>query len=268
MLSCSLARTRLAALDRGDMPADLASHVRGCAGCAGHARTLAAIDRLIPRLPVPAASPPARRKAVALAAAGPIIAPRPKPLATPSILSRLGRYAVETRESWQYVAGVAAVLAVGVGLYVAGARGPVAEVATPRHELLTNQVRSLAELSNAETAEARLNIWSGVAKGLVDEAESVYVGASADDLESLDRMFARAVCDGVVRQAKQLPPNLTPHERRRLLAPALEQASRLEERTRELAKRAPVQAAPAARNLAQTAAEGRKALAAVARPEA
>lgn len=269
MLSCSLARCRLAALaDPGDAPPDLAAHVRGCSDCAAHARTIADLDRLIARLPVPPASPAAKRRAVALVSAGPIIVPRPTPVAPPSILTRLGRYAWESRESWQYVAGVAAVLAVGVTLYVTGPRGPLAEVAAPRHELLASSVKSLARLSTASTAEERLDIWSDVTQELVDETSRVHVAAAGEDLDALDRMFAKAVNEGVVKQARQLPPNLTPHERRERLKRALGRAEQLEAATRVLSERAPVQAVPALRNLAQTAAAGRKALAAVARPEA
>ena len=268
MLSCSLARPRLAALgDPADTPVDLAGHVDTCAGCAAYARHLVRIDVLIPMLPVPAASPEARRRTLALVNAGPIIVPRPTSPATPSALARLGAFAWQTRESWQYVAGVAAVLAVGLSLYLVGTR-PAQEVARPRHDLLASQVRSLARLSKAETAEAKLDVWGDVASELVAEAERVHVGANADDLEALDRMFARAVNDGLVRQARQLPPNLTAPQRRAKLKGALERASQLEVATRSLSERAPVQAVPAMRNLARTATEGKKALAAVARPEA
>lgn len=258
-MKCADAQTRLLALpDPLRLSADLRAHARTCPACTAFARTLARIDELLPHLPVPAPTAGAKAAFLDLAAAGPVIVRRPERPATPSGLTALGRAVWRARESWQYAGGVAAVLAVGIGLWWAGTRPGRADVAAgPRHELLARQVQSVARLAKATTAEERVDVWADVVGELAAEAGRVHKGAGPDDLAALDRMFARAVTDGLLAQARQLPVTLTVRERDDKLRAAGARLAAAEASATGLADAAPVQAVGPLRKLARMAKQGR-----------
>lgn len=261
MQTCDTIRARLAALAGTDIvPADVVGHATGCPACAGYARTLARVDELVPQLPVPAPSPGARQAVLELALSGPIIVPRPAVTATPSGVVRLARAAWAAREQWQYAAGVAAVLAVGLTLWQLGTRPGRPEVAGARHELLGQQVRSLARLSTADTADAKVAIWTDAVGELAAATRRVHGAADPADLEALDRMFAKAVSDGLVKQAQALPPNLTVPDKKRRLKAALDQLAAVQAQAEAQSTTAPIQAVPTWKSLARSAAAGRAAL--------
>ncbi len=266
-MKCDAAQTRLLALpDATRPPADLRAHVRTCPACAAFARTLIRIDESIPRLPVPAPTAGAKAAFLDLAAAGPVIVRRPERPVTPSGLTAVGRAVWRARESWQYAGGVAVVLAVGLGVWWAGTRPGRNDVAVgPRHELLARQVQSLARLSTATTAEERVEVWADVVGELAAEVGRVHKGAGPDDLAALDRMFTKAVQDGLLTQARQLTATMTVRERTEKLRAAGARLDAAEGRARELADAAPVQAVGALRKLERTAKQARADLAIIIR---
>ncbi len=261
MKTCDTTQARLAgAHDAARLPAEVLAHVRGCSECAGYARTLARVNELLPRLPVPAPSPGARQALLELALSGPIIVPRPAVTATPSGVVRVVRAAWAGRESWQYAAGVAAVLAVGLSLWQLGTRPGRPEVAAARHELLAQHVRSLARLSTADTATAKVKIWSDVVGELAATTRRVHGAADSADLAALDRMFAKAVTDGLVKQAQELPPNVPVPDKKARLKDALAQLDAVRTQAEAQSKTAPIQAVATWQSLARTAAAGHAAL--------
>ena len=250
------------------IPAELASHVRGCPSCAAFRRGLMKLDRLVSQLPVPASSPEVRATFVAnLATADlPPIIERRLPARRDSNGGLSAVWAA--REQWQYAAGVAATLAVGVGVWwvSTGARpSGTAEVAKLRHELLTKEVRHLAALTKAETPGDKVAVWSGWAGDVVAEAKLVHKVAPDAEMASLSRMYARTVDEGVVRQAALLSPTLTPAERLQALADADGKLQAAETDAETLSKDAPPAARGELKKIAGTAKSARARLQSIIR---
>ena len=268
-MTCETVQQTLTALpDPRRLTPDVAAHVRGCADCARYRRGLLRLDRLVPRIPVPASPPEVRAQFLATVAAAdlPPIIERRVPARRDSNGSLTVLWAA--REQWQYAAGVAAVLAVGVGLWWAstGPRTPgTGEVARLRHELLSKEVRHLAELTRAETPADKVAVWSGWAADLHAEAKLVYKAAPDAEMESLSGMYARTVDEGLLRQAKLLPPTLTPAERLQALADADGRLRAAEADADALALEAPPAARRPLQKMAGTARAARVALQSIIR---
>ena len=250
------------------LPAELATHVRGCTACARFRHGLLKLDRLIVRVPVPPSPPEVRAAFVAALAAvdlPPIIERR-----TPARRDSTGTLTAlwAAREQWQYAAGVAAMLTVGVGVWwvSTGSRPAGApEVAKLRHELLSKEVRHLAALTKAETPVDKVAVWSGWAADITAEAKLVHKVAPDTEMASLSRMYARTVDEGVVRQAALLPPSLTPAERLQALADADGKLQAAEVDAETLAKEAPPAARGELKKIAGTAKAARARLQSIIR---
>ena len=245
-----------ASSDPRRLAADLATHARTCAACAAFRRGLLKLDRLVAQVPVPASSPEVRAAFVAgLATADlPPIIERRLPARRDSNGGLSAVWAA--REQWQYAAGVAATLAVGVGVWwvSTGARpNGTPEVAKLRHELLSKEVRHLAALTKAETPADRVAVWSGWAGDVYAEAKSVHKVAPDAEMASLSRMYARTVEEGVVKQAALLSPSLTPAERLQALADADGKLQAAEADAEALSKEAPPAARGELKRIAGTA---------------
>ncbi len=268
-MTCETLQQTLTALpDPRRLPGDVAAHVRGCASCARFRRGLIALDRLVPQLDVPASPPEVRADFLAALAAAdlPPIIERRRPVRRDSTGSLSALWAA--REQWQYAAGVAAMLTVGVGVWwvSTGARpAGTGEVAKLRHELLSKEVKHLAALTRAETPAERVAVWSGLAADLHAEAKLVYKAAPDQEMASLSRMYARTVTEGIVRQAKLLPPALTPAERLHALADADGKLQAAEADAEALSKEAPPAARGELTKMAGTAKAARVALQSIIR---
>ena len=207
--------------------------------------------------------------AVAEASLPPIIERRvPVKRDSGATLSGLSRSVWAARDQWQYAAGIAAMLAVGVGVWwvSTGPRhGNGPEVAKLRHELLGKEVRHLAALTRAETPAEKVAVWSAAAADLHAEARHVYAAAPADEMVSLQKMYARAVDEGLVRQARLLPPGFTPAERQRALAEADRSLEAAEADAKALAATAPPKSQGPLKTIAETARAARAALQTIVR---
>ena len=251
---CTAARRQLLA---SATPAHLAS----CAGCRSFAERLRRAEDALPRLPLPAPDPASRAAFLEAAMLEPIIVRRPAAVTSPSTLMRALKSAWREREAWQVGGGVALVLALGFGLYAAGTRPAGPEyVQVERHELLNRQVAALAKLARAQTPQERLEIWAGVAERLADEAGRVHVGATAEDLASLERSFESAVAEGIARQARELPAG---PERAARLGAIKDRLDRIAADASALLPAAPVQAQTPLKHLIRSAELGSKTLAEV-----
>lgn len=274
-MTCETTRHELLALpDPRRLPAELHAHVAGCPECAGFRRGLAALHRLVPRIPVPPASPKVKADFLAhVAASGvpagdwpPIIARRPRPSDSGTAFTALWA----SREQWQYAAGVAATLVIGLSVWwlATGPRTGAPETAKLRHELLGREVKHLAALTKAETASQRVAVWSDLAADLHGEAKYVYVAAQADEMRSLERMYARAVQEGLLKQAALLPATYSPAERQAALADADAKLRAAEAEAGALAKEAPPRSQPTLLKMAGTARVARARIQAIIRGEA
>jgi hypothetical protein len=244
--TCATRQQALTALaDPRRLPAELHAHVKGCVGCRGFRRGLLALDRLVPQIPVPSSPPHVRADFLANLPAEsglpPIIVrrPAPKPGSSPALVAARGIWAA--REQWQYAAGIAAMLTLGVGLWwvSAGPRVAAPEVAKMRHELLSKEVTCLAALTRAETPAEKVAAWTRFAADVQAEAKLVYKAAPDGDMQSLERMYARAVSEGLLTQAALLPPGLTPAQRQAALAAADGHLQRAATEAEALAQGAP-----------------------------
>ena len=139
------------------------------------------------------------------------------------------------------------------------------EVAKLRHELLSKEVKHLAALTRAETPAERVAVWSGLAADLHAEAKLVYKAAPDREMASLSRMYERTVTEGVVAQAKNLPPALTPAERLHALADADGKLQAAEAEAEALSKEAPPAARGELKKMAGTAKAARAALQSIIR---
>lgn len=226
-MKCESFRNRLLALPSPDAPTpELTAHLATCAGCRVFAARAGKLDALIAALPVPSSEAKKAEFMASLTALGPVIQTKPT---VPSADRHSGTFrpfrALARKVDWRYAASLAAVLALAVSawlLWPTGGKLPVAEKTGPRQELLAKQGKHLAALASADTADVRLRVWADWTTDLRATTADVYKAADPADFDALERMFVKAVRDGVVKQASQLPQHMTAAER----VAALEDARR------------------------------------------
>lgn len=270
-MTCDVARNRLLALPDPTRPTDdLVPHLSGCAACRAAQAEAARLDKLLARLPVPAAE----RKAdflLQLDADGPVIRSRP---VVPSTLAGSGAFKPVTkwlkRIDWRYIGGgVAAAVAVGVGVmfYLAQpAKLPIEAAERPRSERLTRMVKRTNELATtARAPHERVGVYADWTADLKGEACDVYKVADRDEMNALARDYERVVREGVVGQARQIAPDrLTPGDRQQVLTDAMRKLGEAETDATRLAADAPPNAKDALARIARTAQDGRQKLASIA----
>jgi hypothetical protein len=252
-MKCEAVQNRLlAAPDANDPGEELRVHVAGCAACrAVQARALQ-LDLLLADLPA-APSSEARKLAFleSVQHAGPIIRVKPSGLRTAS-----GTFKPFRVVRWQHTAATAAALLVaiaGIWFFTRG-KAPVPEVAEkPRHELLKKEVKHVTQLAACDSAPQRMTIWAEWASDLKAETKDLYKVAPSDELQSLARLFERAVQDGIVKQAKLLDRHMPAAERQALFRDALARLTDAETETKQLAQNAPPAAQKTLLKMSETA---------------
>ena len=217
-MTCESLRNRLLALPSPVAPVpELAAHLTGCSGCRAFAERAGTLDALIVEAVAWAVPPSESAKAAfldSLAALGPVIHTKPTTADRHSGTYRPLR-ALARRVDWKYAVGIAAALLVAVTawrLWPAG-QPPLAEKDGPRQQLLAKQGKYLAVLAGADSADARLRVWADWTTDLRTTTADVYKAAAPDDLAALERMFDKAVRDGVLKHADRLPRHLPAAER-------------------------------------------------------
>lgn len=258
-MKCDVVQTRLLALpDVRRLPTDLREHVTGCRACVGFARGLSKLDALIPKIPVPASSPEVQVTFFEhIAASTPIItrfptAPRRDSSGTLSAIWA-------KREQWQIAAGVAASLMVGVVVWwfaTTTQTQPRPEVVKLRHELLNREVKHLAALTKANTAQDRIAVWANFAQELQTEVKNVHLMAQGNEMVTLERMFDKTVNEGLIKQAATLE-NLTVADRQKSLTDAVSKLKAAEADAMTLANNATPTSKPVLNRMAKTAKDGR-----------
>lgn len=217
-MKCESFRNRLLALPSPDAPTpELSAHLATCGGCRAFAARAGKLDALLAALPVPSSEAKKAEFLASLTALGPVIQTKPT---APSADRHSGTFrpfrALARRVDWRYAASLAAGLLLAVSawlLWPTGGKQPVAEKPGPRQELLTRQNKHLTALATADTADGRLRVWADWTTDLRAATADVYKAADPADFAALERMFVKAVRDGVVKQAHQLPRHLTAAER-------------------------------------------------------
>ena len=252
-MKCEAAQNRLlAAPDANDPGAKLLAHLADCAACGAVRMEALRLDALLADLPAVPSSE--ARKAAFLDSirdAGPIIRVKPSRIRTAS-----GTFKPLRAVRWQHTAATAAALLVavaGIWFFTRG-KAPVPELAEkPRHELLKKEVKHITQLAASDSAPQRMTIWAEWASDLEAETKDLYKVAPADDLQSLARLFERAVHDGIVKQAKLLDKHMPAADRQALFRDAITRLTDAEAETKQLAQNAPPAAQKTLLKMSETA---------------
>jgi hypothetical protein len=255
-MTCDTIQNRLLAhADPGRVSAEIRAHLEQCLHCQAFAQAAVRLERLLPQIPVPPASETAKAQLLQqILGDAPIIVPSAAVRAEPT---RWERRLVES--GWKLTAGLAAAVTfTAVIWWSSGENRPVELAGVPyqRHQLLQKEVAHVAALANANTPPERLAIWADVVTDLRTEAAEVYLVASESEIQSLGKMFNRAVHDGIIRQADRFPEHVPPVERQAVLSEVVKKLQAAEADADSLAKVAPPQTQPVLRQMAATAREG------------
>jgi hypothetical protein len=261
-MNCQVVQNQILALpDPRRLPPALLAHVEACDACRAWARQAARLEGLVAQLPAPLA--PADKKGVLigeLLAADPVIHPMVVPARRPGLPALAWRAAVRNP---RYVGGLAAALLIAVGgVWLANRPKDVPPefVQPQRHPLLESMVRRDVALARADTPAKRLEVLGGMAEDLAGETRGMARVASPAELKDLARWYDKVVTDGVVRQAKALPPLTDAGEQRRLLASLKARLEADAAAADALAGEAPQDSQPALKRMADTARDGAREL--------
>jgi hypothetical protein len=265
MTRCDTIHNRLLALpDPTRLPAELADHLAGCDICTRYQARLLVLADDLRTLPAPDSDAAKADFLDHLTAAGPVIKTIPT-------LVRPARFDWHTLT--KPVGGLAAAIAVGVGLWalISGKQVAVAEPPLARHELLQRVVAIDTDLSRLTDPKARVAKLTELAEAVHAETKAVHAAARGkDEMRSLAGMYQKVVADGIVAQARQINRFDPPAERQATLKQAASKLAAAAVETHQLAN-SPV-APPAAREsleeMARTAESGRAELLALAEGKA
>ena len=266
-MSCDELQNLILALQDPMSPtADLLTHLNTCAACRSVQAQATQIDALIAALPVPSSAIARQACLNRVLEVGPVIQSVP---VTISSRTRSGNHkpfaplASWLRGmNWQYPAGLAAatLLAVGVWWAIPGKRGPAPEMAEkPRHQLLTQEVDHYVKLSAANTATARMAIWTDWATDIGQESRVIHKVAQPEDMAALAAMFEKTVNRGVVAQAEKMQ-TVPPAERHAALTTAIDKLAVAMADADALARSAPTVTQKYFTRMSETARDARQIL--------
>lgn len=257
MMTCDIAHDRLLALADPTRPqADLAAHLAGCDLCIRYQARLLTLADDLRALPAPESELAKIAFAQQLTAIGPVIT---------SLPSRTRSPFVRWRELARPVGGLAAAVAVGVGLWsvIPGKKLPGPEPEFARHELLKKVVSLDAELARMTDPKARIPKLTEMAEAVRIESRDVHPAArDKDQMRSLAGMYRKVVMEGIVAQANKIDRFDLVAERQAVLRGTADQLAAAAAESKRLAASpgAPPSAKESLEDMAQTAETGRKEL--------
>lgn len=279
-MKCQAIQTCLLSLEQPEQPTpELAAHLGECLACRDWFQQLLLIERHVALLPVPPSSGKARlfealrtveRETVRKPDFGvpndaPVALPHPalrKPHANEPVWARherrLKRLAVTS-------ALAAALILVAVGLWIARFSHTPVEVVRPPAEdpLLASLLQRNLRLAAANSPRQRLEALADLADDLNSESQTLMQAASPTDLATLAQLYRKVVQEGIVAQAKALPPA----ERATALGPIADRLTRVWNDADELADRLPAGTSRSLRVIAAAARDGDKQLRGLLRGE-
>jgi hypothetical protein len=113
----------------------------------------------------------------------------------------------------------------------------------------------------------RLEILGGLADDLSNGARGLARVATEDELRELSGFYRQVVNDGILKQARALPPALPPAERLSLLNDLSAKLAEAGQEADRIARESPPQAQSSLKNIADTARQGQNILRDLARLE-
>jgi len=203
-MNCPTIRRRLLAQERPDQPdADLRAHLDACPACRAWQHRLLAVERQIPRLPVPPSQgkdrvlQAVRRPAEPSRTEAPIATLRPTAW-RPSLQER-------ARQKLALAFALAASLLVFALCFWAWPRHPDAPTGQPRDAYLTKLQQERDELLAANrTPRERVQLLAAMAKRLWLEAR-LLAHSDQDRLASLAHFYSDLVERDLLTQAREVP---------------------------------------------------------------
>jgi hypothetical protein len=214
-MNCDTLRNRVMALpDPATLPAPLAEHLSGCAGCEAWHRLLVRVEATVAATAPPAGSARAKRQLVAqFREPAP---PAPKPATKTSakansarppgtVVPAPGRQSVGERLARLWPAGlVAAALLAGVLVWSSlrgKPDGPIV-AAMPPDPFLEKVVTAKVKLDSAPDAAGRLAALDVLERTIHEEATTLSKVTPGVDMDALARMYEQVVTEGMVEQAR------------------------------------------------------------------
>jgi hypothetical protein len=222
----TLHRWLLEAEPRRRMPAELRAHVADCPRCQRLQHYLRRIEQNLALVPVPPTTARSAFLREFLAPAGPPIVAAPVVAPPPA-------------RSWRYLAAVAAAVLVLIGSGVIFyALRPDAETVAPapvarRPQLLDNLLERDLRLAQATTQRERVEALADLADDLHGETQFLTLEANPTDLDTLARLYAQVVREGIVPRARDLPAAQRRSVLVRIAERLLETASAADRRSKE-----------------------------------
>ncbi len=262
-MTCQSVQARILALpDPRQLPDAFRAHVAACPNCAAYWKQAARLEALVAALPVPPA--PADKKTAFLDDLAAEALVFPKVTAPPPRAWSLPRPSVKA------LAGLAAALLIGVGVWNAAKKPPVAQLPKPpvlRSAFLEKVVQRDLALAKARTPNDRLDALAGLAEDLAAESRGLALVAEADEMRQFADWFRTVVSDGVVEQAGRPTNALTPDQRRAMLTRLTDRLTEAGRAAEQAVAESPPHAQPALRSIADTARDGLTKLRAIAARE-
>lgn len=268
-MNCQSLQNRILALpDPRQLPEQMRLHLETCTGCRAWWKRAVRLERLLTQLPAP---PAASEKKFALldelTAAGPVIKsipaiPRRSGRSGRSLFSRLG-----SAPALKTLAGLAAAIVIAVAGWLMTRPGPHNQIVAKealRDPFLDAIVKRDLALARAKTPEQKFEALGSLADDLSTQTRTLSKIAPAEDLRDLSGMFQKVVNDGIVQQARTMPPfALTQTQKQNLLKKLSNQLEAASRQAEQAARESPPHALPALKQIADTARKGQSELKAV-----
>jgi hypothetical protein len=271
-MNCELVQRRLLNLeDASHVPPDVRAHLASCGSCRDWRSHLVQLERHVPLLPVPvsrgkkrllrrllhSAENERRETAPALSTLASVLpalpaSPDPAPARTSVTVPALA-------------SGLAAALVLAVvGWWLWSGRVDAPATSTPNEKpavdpLLASLLQRDLRLAQANTPRERIEILADVADDLRGETRTLAQASALRELTALATLYHRVVNDGIVQQAKVLPPS----QRRAVLNHIADRLARTATMIEQLAQRTETEYARPLRTIAETARKGNRQLSAL-----
>lgn len=266
-MKCEAVQNQILMLpDPRELSPALRDHVRACAECRALARRAARLEAILEHLPAPAA--PGQKKETMigdLMQAEPVILPMPAPATRPGFGLLAARF---LRHNAAYVGGLAAAVLVAVGIYSWVKKPSTVQpemVKAEKHPLLDKIVARDIALARARSPGERLQILNGMADDISADTRGMARIASVSELKQMAGWYEKTVKEGMVKQANNLPLDMSQSEKAKLLGSVADRLAADANAADSLSREAPPDAQAALKQLADSAREGEKSLRATAR---
>jgi hypothetical protein len=258
-MNCQTVQNKILALpDPRHIPAALLAHVAECPGCRVWAEQVARLESLLERLPTPTAPSDKKSALIDRLTTG-------RPLAVPA----RAPFVTFLQRNATLVGALAASLLVAIGGWwvFSNKEGQTAEVpGTPKNPFLDKVVQRDVALAKADTSAKKLQILGELADDLSGEARALSRIASPEELQDVAKWFDRVVKSGIIKQAEKIGPQaMSPAELKAEFGRLTNKLGTAATEAEKVLGEVPPESKPALQRIVDTARDGQKNLAKIAR---